>query len=177
MTPPQPLISLIVAMAQNGVIGRDNTLPWRLPEDLRRFKAITMGKPILMGRRTFDSIGKPLPGRTNIVLTRDLRWSAPDVTVVHSVDEVLRKVRHEGELVAIGGAEIYRLLMPFARRIYLTHVHADVPGDTYFPDFDPTQWLDAECTTQPPDERHEYAVTFVTLERKGAPRMPLMSSA
>jgi dihydrofolate reductase len=167
-----PLVSLIVAMAQNGVIGRNNTLPWRLPEDLRRFKAITMGKPILMGRKTFDSIGKPLPGRTNLVLTRDRDWKADGAVVVHSVDEALRKSRDCTELVAIGGAEIYRLVMPFARRIYLTHVHADVPGDTYFPDFDPTQWVDAECTAQPADERHAYAVTFVTLERKNAPRSP-----
>lgn len=169
---PQPFVSLIVAMAQNGVIGRDKTLPWRLPEDLRRFKAITMGKPILMGRKTFESIGKPLPGRTNIVLTRDPQWRAEGVLVVHSVDGALRAAGDSPELVVIGGAEIYRLVMPFARRIYMTHVHADVDGDTYFPDFDPIQWVDAECTSLPADERHAYAVTFVTLERKTKPRTP-----
>jgi dihydrofolate reductase len=172
MTDRQPLISLIVAMAQNGVIGRDNRLPWRLPEDLRRFKAITMGKPILMGRKTFESIGKPLPGRTNLVLTRDRDWRAQGAVVVNSLDQALRQASDSEELVAIGGAEIYRLLMPFARRIYLTHVHADIPGDTFFPDFDPTQWVDAECTPRDADEKHAYALTFVTLVRRGSPQTP-----
>ncbi len=131
-----------------------------------------MGKPILMGRKTFESIGKPLPGRTNIVLTRDRQWQAEGVVVVHSIDEALRKAGDSPELVVIGGAEIYRLVMPFARRIYMTHVHADVEGDTYFPDFDPTQWVDAEYTSQPADDRHAFPVTFVTLERRTAPKTP-----
>src|SRR5579859_4080384 len=100
----RPLISLIVAMAQNGVIGRANALPWRLPEDLKRFKAYTLGKPILMGRKTFESIGRPLPGRLNLVLTRDAHWQADGVTVVHSVGEALQRTRDSEELVAIGGA-------------------------------------------------------------------------
>jgi len=172
MTAPQPLICLIVAMAQNGVIGRDNTLPWHLPQDLKRFKAITLGKPILMGRKTFESIGKPLPGRTNLVLTRDRHWRAEGVVVAHSVEDAIERARGAAELMAIGGAEVYRLLMPVARRIYLTHVHADVPGDTYFPDFDPTQWVDAQCTTHPADEKNAYAMTFVTLEHRGKPQTP-----
>ncbi|HEY6824359.1 MAG TPA: dihydrofolate reductase, partial [Steroidobacteraceae bacterium] len=161
-----------VAMAQNGVIGRDNTLPWRLPEDLKRFKSFTLGKPILMGRKTFESIGRPLPERTNFVLTRDRGWSAAGVTVAHSVEEALARAAGSEELVAIGGAEVYRLVLPFARRIYLTHVHADVPGDTYFPEFDATQWADVECRMHPADERHAYPVTFVTLERRNAPEVP-----
>jgi len=169
MTAAQPLISLIVAMAHNGVIGRNNTLPWRLPEDLKRFKAITLGKPILMGRKTFESIGKPLPGRTNLVLTRDRDWRAAGVVVVHSVDEAIERALGAAELMTIGGAEVYRLLMPVAQRIYLTHVQADVPGDTYFPDFDPTQWVDAQRTTHPADEKNVYAMTFVMLERSGKP--------
>jgi dihydrofolate reductase len=172
MTDRRPFISLIVAMAQNGVIGRGNALPWHLPEDLKRFKALTMGKPVLMGRKTFESIGRPLPGRDNIVLTRDADWRADGVTVVRSVEQALRKAGDSAEIVAIGGAEVYRLLMPFARCIYLTHVHADIPGDTYFPGFDPTQWVDAECTTRSADEKHAYALTFVTLERKNAPQVP-----
>src|ERR1700744_1798582 len=112
-----PLVSMIVAMAQNGVIGRDNSLPWRLPEDLRRFKAITWGKPLLMGRKTFESIGKPLPGRRNLVLTRDLAWRAQGVDVVRSVEEALELVRGAPELAVIGGAEIYRLTLPIAQRI------------------------------------------------------------
>jgi dihydrofolate reductase len=171
MNVAQPLISLIVAMAQNGVIGRDNALPWRLPADLKRFKAFTLGTIVLMGRKTFESIGRPLPGRDNLVLTRDRRWWASGVIVVHSVEQALAQAG-ANELVAIGGAQIYRLLMPFARRIYLTHVHADVPGDTFFPDFDPTQWDDVECRMHPADEEHAYPVTFVTLERRNAPEAP-----
>jgi dihydrofolate reductase len=168
----QPLVSLIVAMAQNGVIGRDNALPWRLPEDLKRFKAFTLGKTILMGRKTYESIGRPLPGRANLVLTRDRNWIAPGVIVVHSVEQALTQAGPGKELVAIGGAEIYRLVLPFARRIYLTHVHADVPGDTFFPDFDSTQWADVECRAHPADEQHAFPLTFVTLERRTAPEAP-----
>lgn len=170
--PQPPLISLIVAMAQNGVIGRDNALPWRLPEDLKRFKEFTLGKPILMGRKTFEAIGRPLPGRANLVLTRDRDWRAEGVIPVHSVEEALLQTRTCDELVAIGGAEIYRLLLPLARRIYLTHVHADIPGDTYFPAFDPAQWDDVEYRTLPADERHAYPLTFVTLQRRNSPVPP-----
>jgi dihydrofolate reductase len=168
----QPLVSLIVAMAQNGVIGRDNALPWRLPEDLKRFKAFTLGKTILMGRKTYESIGRPLPGRANLVLTRDRNWIAAGVTVVHSVEQALTQAAPGKELVVIGGAEIYRLVLPFARRIYLTHVHADVPGDTFFPDFDSTQWADVECRAHPADDQHAFPLTFVTLERRTAPQAP-----
>ncbi|HEY1491294.1 MAG TPA: type 3 dihydrofolate reductase [Steroidobacteraceae bacterium] len=172
MGAPAPLLSLIVAMAQNGVIGRDNALPWHLRQDLRHFKAQTLGKPILMGRKTFESIGRALPGRTNIVLTRDPQWSAPGVIAVRSVAEALRQASGASELVAIGGAEVYRLVMPFARRMYLTNVQADVAGDTYFPEFDPTQWADVDCDAYPADEHNDYAVTFVTLERRTAPQVP-----
>ena len=169
---PAPLISLIVAMAQNGVIGRDNSLPWRLPEDLKRFRSFTLGKPILMGRKTFESIGRPLPERTNLVLTRDRGWFAHGVVVVHSLVEALVQAGASAELVAIGGAEIYRLLLPLARRMYLTHVHADVPGDITFPEFDSTQWADLEYSSQPADEEHAYPLTFMTLERRNAPETP-----
>jgi dihydrofolate reductase len=172
MSARPPLISLIVAMAQNGVIGRDNSLPWRLPEDLKRFRACTLGKPILMGRRTFESIGRPLPERTNLVLTRDRGWSAHGVIVVHSVEEALAQAGSSDELVAVGGAQIYRLVLPFARRIYLTHVHADVPGDTTFPEFDSTQWADVEYSSHPADGEHAYPLTFVTLERRYTPEVP-----
>ncbi len=165
-------VSLIVAMARNGVIGRGNSLPWHLPEDLKRFKATTMGKPMLMGRKTCESIGRALPGRLNLVLTRDPRWSAPGVSVVHSVEEALARAGEAEELMVIGGAEIYRLVMPFARRIYLTHVQADVPGDTFFPAFDPTQWVDVHCDAHPADERNNYPVTFMTLDRRSAPEIP-----
>jgi dihydrofolate reductase len=167
-----PRVSLIVAMASNGVIGRGNGLPWKLPEDLRRFKASTMGKPLLMGRKTYESIGRPLPGRVNIVLTRAAGWSAPGVSVVHTVEEALSAAGDASELMVIGGAEIYRLVMPFARRIYLTQVHAEVPGDTYFPALDLSQWVDVECAAYPADERNAFPLTFLTLERRGAPEAP-----
>ena len=172
MSAARPLVSVIVAMAQNGVIGCANTLPWRLPEDLKRFRAFTLNKPILMGRKTFESLGHPLPGRANLVMTRDRGWFSHGVIIVHSVEEALVQAAASDEVVAIGGAQIYRLVLPFARRIYLTHVHADVPGDTYFPDFDATQWADIDCSTHPADDEHAYPVTFVTLERRNAPEVP-----
>jgi dihydrofolate reductase len=172
MSAVAPVVSLIVAMAQNGVIGRSNALPWRLPQDLKRFRAFTLGKPVLMGRRTYESIGRPLQDRANLVLTRDRLWRASGVIAVHSLEEALREAGPAEELVAIGGAAVYQLVLPVARRIYLTHVHADVPGDTFFPDFDPTQWADVECITHPADDQHAYPVTFVTLVRRNAPETP-----
>ena len=156
-------------MARNGVIGRGNALPWHLREDLRRFKARTLGKPILMGRKTFESIGRALPGRANIVLTRDANWSAEGVTAVPTIEAALTCAAGSPELVAIGGAEVYRLVMPLARRIYLTNVDADVPGDTYFPAPDPARWLEVERGAHPADEHNDHPVTFVTLELRAAP--------
>jgi dihydrofolate reductase len=168
MTAAPPLVSLIVAMANNGVIGRGTALPWRLPADLRRFRSMTLGKPVLMGRRTFESIGRPLTGRVNLVLTRDAHWAADATQAVRTLGQALEHARDCPELVAIGGAEVYRLVLPLAQRIYLTQVHADVPGDTFFPAFDPGEWRDVECGAQPADERHAYPLTFVTLERRAA---------
>ena len=168
----QPHVSLIVAMAENGCIGRDNGLPWRLPEDLRRFKSLTIGKPILMGRRTYESIGRALPERRNLVLTRNRQWQRPGVLAVHSLGDALGCVHDADQLIGIGGAEVYRLLMPFARRIYLTLVHAEVAGDTFFPAIDPTQWADVECQHHAAGEHNPYAFTFMTLERKSAPQPP-----
>jgi dihydrofolate reductase len=158
------VISLVVAMAHNNVIGRDNGLPWgRLPEDLKHFKTVTLGKPVLMGRKTYESIGKPLPGRANLVLTRDRGWKADGVTVVHSLDEV--QALAGDELSGIGGAEIYRLLMPVASRIYLTRIDADIPGDTVFPSLDMSEWRETASRSFAADERNAYNMTFVTLER------------
>jgi dihydrofolate reductase len=152
-------------MASNGVIGRDNTLPWHLPEDLRHFKAVTLGKPVLMGRRTFESIGKPLPGRTNLVLTHNRAWHAEGAVTLHSMEEALSRAEGEPDLAGIGGAEIFRLLLPRATRIYLTRVHAEIPGDTVFPSLDPTQWAESDLRTQAADARNAYRMTFVTLDR------------
>jgi dihydrofolate reductase len=162
----RPWISLIVARAQDGVIGRDNALPWRLPADLRRFKALTMGKPMLMGRRTFESIGRALPGRMNLVLTRDRAWQAPGAVVVHSLDEAFAQAGSAPELVVIGGAELFKLVLPVAERIYLTEVHAVIPGDTRFPELASAQWRELEQSAHAADADHPYAMTFSTLERR-----------
>jgi dihydrofolate reductase len=162
-----PVLSLVVAMARNGVIGRGTGLPWHLPDDLRHFKAVTLGKPILMGRRTYDTIGRPLPGRDNLVLTRDRTWQAPGVTAVPSLAAAQARAADAGahDLMVIGGAEVFRLALPLARRIYLTEVLADLEGDTYFPPFDRGAWREVESTLHPADERHAYAMRFVTLEK------------
>jgi dihydrofolate reductase len=162
----KPLISAVVAMARDGVIGRDNAMPWHLPDDLKRFKALTMGKPMLMGRKTFEAIGKPLPGRTSLVLTRDPAWQAKDVIAVRSVDEALQKVGNVPELCVVGGAEIYKLTLPITQRIHLTRIHANIPGDAVFPAIDTSEWRETERTEHPADERHAYAMTFSTLERR-----------
>jgi len=163
-------IALIVAMADNRVIGRDGTLPWRIPADLKFFKAKTMGKPIVMGRRTFDSIGKPLPGRPNIVVSRG--GDFPEgVDVARDVDAALaiaeRRARECGvdEVMIIGGAALYEALLPRADRIYLTEVHAVVEGDTYFPAFDRRAWR--EVAREDRDDIHTAPVSFVTLDRRG----------
>jgi dihydrofolate reductase len=166
VTSARPSISLIVARADNGVIGRDNALPWRLPRDLKRFKALTMGKPMLMGRRTFESIGRALPGRTSLVLTRDPAWHAPGAIVVHTLEEAFDQVGSAAELVVIGGAEIFDLVLPLARRVYLTDVHADIPGDTGFPALAPGEWRELEHIAHPADAEHAHALTFRTLERR-----------
>lgn len=154
-------------MAQNGVIGMDGGLPWRLPEDLRRFKRITLGKPVLMGRRTFLSLGRPLPGRQNIVLTRDRSWSVSGVTVVHSLEEALAAAGDAPELMVIGGAEIYALCAPLVDRVELTLVHASPAGDTRLAPFGPDQWREVARERHAADDRHDHDYSFVTLERTG----------
>lgn len=157
----------VLAMAENGVIGRDNRLPWRLPADLRRFKAMTIGKPVLMGRRTFESLGKPLPGRDNIVLTRDSTWAAPGATVVHSLDEALAAAGDATELMVIGGAEVYALCWPRLSRIELTRVHAHPGGDTFLDGVDWSGWQVVSEERHAADERNESGYSFITLERPG----------
>jgi dihydrofolate reductase len=166
MPASQPVISLVVAATENDVIGRDNGMPWHLPDDLKYFKARTMGKPMLMGRKTFESIGKPLPGRTSLVLTRDATWRADGVVVVGSLDEALAWARNVPELCAIGGAEIFRLVLPLARRLFLTRIHAAVPGDTFLPKIDLNEWREVERAEHPADDRHAYAMSFITLDRR-----------
>jgi dihydrofolate reductase len=162
-----PRLVGVVAMARNGVIGRDGGLPWRLPDDLKRFKAITMGKPILMGRRTYESLGRPLPGRQNLVLTRDRGWSADGVLVVRSLHEAVVAAGDAAELMVIGGAEVYALAWPRLDRIELTEVHGDVEGDTCLDAYDPSEWREVAREYHPADERHALAFSFVTLVRRG----------
>jgi len=161
-----PHLVAVVAMADNGVIGRDNALPWRLPDDLKRFKAITLGKPILMGRKTFESLGRPLPGRDNIVLTRDRGWSAQGCRVVHTLDEAVAAAGSAAELMVIGGAEVYRLAWPRLERLELTEVHGAVEGDTRLDLFDSAEWREMAREPHPADARHALPFSFVTLERR-----------
>ena len=160
-----PTLSLIAAMAKNRVIGRNNALPWHLPEDLKYFKATTLGKPILMGRKTFDSIGKPLPGRTSVGLTRNPEWSFDGCLVVPSLDVALARLADREEVLVIGGADLYQQTLPRADRLYLTEINADFEGDAWFPDFDRSQWQ--QISRQPhPDNGRGFSFDFVVYQRK-----------
>lgn len=158
-------VSLVLAVADNGVIGREGKLPWRLPDDMKHFKAVTLGKPVLMGRRTFESIGKPLPGRRNLVLSRGTRLPDAGVETVGSLEQVLELIGDQ-ELCVIGGAEVYALTLPAADRIYLTLVHGSPTGDACFPLADLLDWQQVERAEHAADERHAYAMSFVQLQRR-----------
>ncbi|RZK63085.1 MAG: dihydrofolate reductase [Hymenobacter sp.] len=165
------MVSLIVAAAENGVIGRQGQLPWSLPADLKHFKNLTLGHPIVMGRRTFDSIGRPLPGRTNIVLTGHPGWPAPEgILVAHSLAEALALAATQpggDDICVIGGGEIYRQALPGAAVVHLTEVHTTVPdGDAFFPALSPTEWREETRQRHPADARHAVAYSFVTLRRR-----------
>lgn len=162
----QPLISLIAAMDENRVIGIDNRLPWKLPADLQYFREVTMGKPILMGRKTYESIGRPLPGRTNIVLTSDPAFTADGCTIVHSVEEGLGAAAGSEEVMVIGGASLYRHMLPIAHRLYVTLIHAEFEGDTWFPEIEAGEWREVERVDHPADERNVYRYSFVRYERR-----------
>jgi len=162
MTAP---ISLVLARAQNGVIGDRGKIPWRIPEDMRRFKALTMGKPVIMGRKTWESLPKkPLPGRTNIIVTRDPDYTADGAVVAHTLDEAvaIAERANPSEIAVIGGAEIYAAALPRASIIHLTEVHADIAGDTVMPPFDAREWRE---TSREDREDHGLAYSFVALKR------------
>jgi dihydrofolate reductase len=159
-------IVLVLAMADNGVIGASGTIPWRIPDDMKRFKALTIGKPIVMGRKTWDSFPKrPLPGRTNIVITRDKGWTAEGAVAVHSLDEALAcaRVENPSEIAVIGGGEIYKAALPLATRVELTEVHAAAAGDTHLPGFDPATWRETAREDRATPEGLRYS--YVTLRR------------
>jgi dihydrofolate reductase len=160
------MISIIAAMTENRVIGINNTLPWRLPADLRHFRQITTGHHVIMGRRNYESIGRPLPDRTNIVITRNPVYQAPGCRVKHSLAEALQDAGNDPEVFVIGGAEIYRQAISRADRIYLTLVHAEISGDTFFPEFDMREWRETSRAHHEADEKNPYAYSFVTYDRK-----------
>ncbi|WP_417226969.1 type 3 dihydrofolate reductase [Amphritea sp.] len=164
-------LAIIVAQAENRVIGINNNLPWHLPEDLRYFKRVTMGKPIIMGRKTFESIGRPLPGRTNIVVSRDTTYQPENVKVVHSLEaakalaESICMVNGCDEAMVIGGAQIYEQALPLADRLYLTQVHAEVKGDAFFPVFHPGDWAEIGREDFLAAEHNPYDYSFIVLKR------------
>jgi dihydrofolate reductase len=160
--------SLVVAIARNGVIGRDNKLPWRLPDEMAHFKKVTMGHHVVMGRRTYESIGKPLPGRTTIVVSRNPAFRAPGCIVVASLDAAWKAAGDAEEVAVIGGTSLFEEALPVADVIHLTEVEADIEGDTFFPPFDRTEWNEVEVARHPADERHAYPFRTLRLERKAS---------
>ncbi len=158
-------IALIAAMAENHVIGRNNQLPWRIPADLKHFKVLTMGKPIIMGRKTYESIGRPLPGRDNIVLTGDVTYRAEGCEVVHSIAQALQVAGAVEEAMIVGGSDLYRQTIGDADRLYLTLVKAEVEGDAWFPKIDSRQWREIKREAHRADDSNQYDYAFVVLER------------
>ena len=158
-------IAIIAAMAENRVIGKDNDLPWRLPADLRHFRRLTLGKPVIMGRRTYESLGKPLPERRNIIVTGNRRYRTAGCMVVHSLEEALEQAAEAPEAMIMGGGALYAEALPRADRLYLTLVHQVFHGDVSFPEFDPSQWREVEREDHEPDDRNPVAYSFVTLDR------------
>lgn len=153
-------------MDRNRLIGNNNQLPWHLPADLAHFKKVTLNKPILMGRKTYEAIGRPLPGRENIVLTRSADLEIEGVTVVNSLEAAIEGRKDDTELMVIGGSTIYELALPRAQRLYLSYVDGEFEGDAWFPEFDETQWDISDSVVQEPDEKNRYGCRFVTYERK-----------
>ncbi len=178
----QPIVALVVAVAENGVIGRAGALPWRIPTDLKTFRRVTLGKPIVMGRRTYVSIGRPLDGRDNIVITRDRTFSAAGVQVVSGWVEALALAtqcayrRGAEEIAVIGGAEVFRAALPAAGRIYLTRVHAAPEGDVHFPELPPGEWHETARDALPRGASDEYACTLTVLERTPSQRKTAAAS-
>jgi dihydrofolate reductase len=160
------MISLIAAIGKNRELGFKNKLPWHLPDDLKHFREITTGHAVVMGRRTFESIGKPLPNRKNIVMARSLDFEAPGFLVAHSFGEVLALAGNDTEVFVIGGAETYATALPVAKRMYLTFVDAEVPADSFFPDFNEAEWREISSEHHPADDRHPYSFTFKIFERQ-----------
>ena len=158
-------ISIIVAMARNRVIGANGAIPWRLPDKLRLFKSVTMGHPIIMGRKTWESIGRLLPGRTAVVVSRQPCYRAAGAVVARTLEEAIAACGGDEEIFVVGGAELYAWALPRAGRIYLTTVDADIAGDTFMPEFDPGEWREVSSQSHAADERHRYAYRWTFYER------------
>jgi len=161
------VISIIVAMAKNRVIGAKGAIPWHLPEELKRFKHLTLGHHIIMGRRTWESIGRLLPGRTSVIVTRQRGYRVPGAKVVHSLDEAIAACGADDEIFVIGGAELYAQAFSRAGRLYLTTVNAETPGDTLMPDYAAGDWRKVSAESYPADDRHRYAFRCAVYERAG----------
>ena len=164
----RPSIAIVVAMAENRVIGRDGDLPWRLPADMTRFRSLTMGKPIVMGRRTHESIGRALDGRQNIVVSRRPGYRSPGCTVASSLEAAVEAASSAAEAAVIGGAGIYEHALPFATRIHLTLVHASIEGDVRFPEIDPSEWREVSRIERAADARNRYDLSFIELARRNS---------
>jgi dihydrofolate reductase len=163
---PRSRLSIIVAMAKNRVIGVNNRLPWHLPADLKHFKSLTMGHHIVMGRKTYESIGKPLPGRTSVVVTRNADYAPPGVIVSNSLEAAISACGNDEEIFVIGGAELYRQAIALADRIYLTEIDADISGDSHFTELDLISWQETGRVSHEPDEKNLYPYHFVVYDRK-----------
>lgn len=158
-------LTIIAAMSENRVIGRDNDLAWHLPDDLKRFKELTKGHHVIMGRKTFESVGKPLPGRTNIIVTNQKEYKAPGCIIVHTLKEAIQKAENDKQPYIIGGGKIYDQALPLCDTLEITHIHAQVEGDTYFPEVDTSKWQIVAKESHPADDKHEFAFDFLTYQR------------
>ncbi len=170
MSDPLP-VAIVVAISDNGVIGKDDWMPWRLSTDMKRFKALTMGNPVIMGRKTFDSIGKPLPGRLNIVITRNREWSVDGVKTANSLQDAIELAqkgpKNAGEICVIGGGQIYAEALPIADRLHVTHVLAEIDGDTRFPAIDPAFWRPISSEDVPAGEKDSHPTRYVVYAPAG----------
>ena len=160
------IVSMIAAMANNRIIGKDNQMPWHMPADLKHFKSVTLGKPVVMGRKTYESIGKALPGRLNIVVTRDKDYHLDDATVVSSPEEAVSAAGEIEELMVIGGGTIYQHFLPLCQRLYITDIKLKVSGDTQFPDYQSSyEWQEIDCEYHNADDKNPYPYCFKTLQK------------
>ena len=160
------MLSIIVALSENNVVGKDNGLPWKLSADLKRLKSLTMGHHIIMGRRTWESLGRPLPGRINVVITTDKNYKAEGGVVVHSLNEAIKISSHDNEAFIFGGGKIFKEALSMVNKIYMTRVHKNIDGDTYFPHLNVNDWKEMDRENFSADEKNQFDYSFITLERK-----------